>query len=129
MKYFSIQELTKSTTAIKNGIVNEPNNEELSNIINLIEKVLDPIRELWGKPIIINSGYRCAKLNKIIGGTHNSQHLKGEAADITSTNNKALFDLIVRSNIVFDQLIDEKNYKWLHLSFRKTNNRKQILHL
>jgi hypothetical protein len=90
------------------------------------------MRELWGAPIIVNSGYRSAELNEAVGGAPRSAHLSGEAADITvglPTENRRLFEMIAGSGLVFDQLIDERGYGWLHLSYRKTGNRRQILHL
>lgn len=97
-----------------------------------MEECLDKVRELWGKPIGVNSGYRSPELNRVVGGAKNSQHTKGEACDITTggrENNRKLFDMICESGIEFDQLIDESNYKWLHISYCKGDNRKQVLHL
>jgi hypothetical protein len=97
-----------------------------------MEDCLDKVREMWGKPIGANSGYRSPELNRAVGGARNSQHLRGEAADITAGSkeeNRKLFDLIVASDIPFDQLIDESGYKWLHISYCKDDNRKQVLHL
>lgn len=82
MKYFTITELTKSATATKQGIDNTPSAEVTANLTALVDKVLDPLREIYGKPIYVSSGYRCPKLNKAVGGVSNSQHLKGEAADL-----------------------------------------------
>lgn len=93
---------------------------------------LDPIRELWGKPIGVNSGYRSPELNRAVGGKTTSQHQRGEAADITTGSvegNRKLFELIQASGIEFDQLIDENGYKWLHVSYVSRGNRKQVLHL
>ena len=134
MKYFSIQELTKSATAARKGIDNSPSTQVVQNLTALIEMVLDPLREAYGKPIIVTSGYRCEKLNKAVGGAANSQHVKGEAADIrcvsdSRAENKRLFDLIVASGLPFDQLIDEYGYDWVHVSFRDGANRRQILHV
>ena len=84
MKYFSIQELTKSATAVRKGIKNDPSIQVCKALTALIENVLDPLREAYGKPIIVTSGYRCEKLNKAVGGAASSQHVKGEAADIRS---------------------------------------------
>ena len=98
MKYFTIHELTKSTTAKKLGINNTPSEEELHNIRTLIEVVLDPLRQAWGRPILVNSGYRCGALNKAVGGAKTSHHLKGMAADITTGTrygNKQLFELAI----------------------------------
>ena len=77
MKYFTIKELCKSNTAIKYGIDNTPTPEVEQNLIALIENVLDPLREAWGSPIIINSGYRCPILNKAVGGSKTSSHMSG----------------------------------------------------
>lgn len=130
--YFTYQELIKSSTADKKGINNIPNKEEEENIYKLINNVLNPVREMWGSPIIVNSGFRSIELNKSVGGASNSQHLTGNAADITTgtkEGNKRLFDMIVNSNIEFDQLIDENNFSWIHISFNQCKNRKQVLHL
>lgn len=132
MKYFTIKELCNSTIASQKGIDNTPNQDIINNLTLLIDRVLDPIREKWGKPIIINSGYRCDELNKAVGGVKTSQHRLGMAADITTgdkENNKKLFELIKSINIDFDQLIDESNFTWMHISYNKDKNRKQILSL
>lgn len=135
-KHFTMAELTASDTARKKGIDNTPPPDIAAKLAALANKLLDPARELWGAPITVNSGFRCPQLNVAIGGAAGSQHMKGEAADITTgtvTGNKLLFDKIVaaqkRGDIAFDQLIDEKNYSWLHVSFRAGGNRNQILHL
>ena len=133
MKYFTLDELINSTTAKSKGIINTPNQEEKNNLVQLIEKVLDPLREAYGKPIIVNSGFRCEKLNKAVGGASTSQHRFGQAADIrtksdTVSENKKLFDLAIKLDLPFDQLIDEQNYNWIHISY-SPRNRKQILHL
>jgi hypothetical protein len=97
-----------------------------------MDNCLDPIRKAWGKPIGVNSGYRCRRLNEAVGGTPTSQHLKGEAADITTGSkegNRRLFELIQSLGVDFDQLIDESGYKWLHISYKAQGNRRQILHL
>ena len=131
MKYFTIKELTKSTTAIKRHIDNSPSKEVERSLTALVEKVLDPLREAYGKPIIVTSGYRCPKLNAIVGSTPSSQHVKGEAADIKSVQdtpeeNKKLFDLIVRLKLPFDQLINEHNYDWVHVSFGARHRRQKL---
>ena len=131
MKFFTIKELTKSTTAQQKGIKNIPSKEQEQNLIALIENILDPLREAYGKPIIVTSGYRCQKLNSAVGGAKTSQHLTGEAADIRSvedtvSENKKLFDLIQKLNLPFDQLIDEYNLNWVHVSYSK-RNRRQVL--
>lgn len=127
-----MKELTKSSTSDKLGIDNTPTPEASVALSNLVTHVLDPLREMYGKPITVNSGYRCPKLNAAVGGAKTSQHMRGEAADITAgskTENKKLFELI-RDNLPFDQLIDESNYSWMHVSYVSTSkNRKQILSL
>lgn len=129
-KYFTIDELCKSDTAKKKGIDNTPTAEIKQKLEVLIDELLDPVREAWGKPIRVNSGYRCAKLNKAVGGVANSQHMKGEAADLNAGSvslNKQLFELI-RTRYEYDQLIDEANYAWVHVSYVR-KNRHQVLHL
>ena len=131
MKYFTIKELCKSSTAVQKGIDNTPNSEIVNNLEQLVDFILDPLREKYGKPIKVNSGYRCDRLNKAVGGSATSQHRYGLAADITTGSrleNKLLFILVQQLNLPFDQLIDEKSYSWIHISFSK-NPRKQILHL
>lgn len=131
MKYFTLNELCKSSIADRLGIDNSPNFEVSTNLMQLVYYILDPLREKYGKPIIVNSAYRCPELNKAVGGSKTSQHMKGLAADITvgsSTQNKKLFQLIIDMDLPYDQLIDEKNFRWIHVSYTK-NPRKQILHL
>ncbi|MDR2361703.1 MAG: peptidase M15 [Prevotellaceae bacterium] len=128
MKYFTINELTATTT----GLPNMPGATETANLTRLVNELLDPVREQWGKPVRVNSGYRSAAVNKAVGGAAASQHLKGEAADITAgtpDDNRRLFDLVQRSGLPFDQLIDEQNYRWLHISLKAAGNRRQVLHL
>jgi len=133
MKYFTIKELTNSKTANRIGIKNIPSEKELANLVALIENVLDPLRMAYGHPITVNSGYRSDELNRAIGGATNSQHMRGEAADITVGNkneNKKLFELLQSIDVQYDQLIDESKYSWVHVSYKSSGaNRKQILHL
>lgn len=131
MKYFTLKEMTKSDTAIRRRISNIPNEQEKQNIYQLVEKILDPLREAYGKPIVVSSGFRCEKLNTAVGGSKTSQHKTGQAADIrsledTREENKKLFDLIKKLNLPFDQLINEYDYDWVHVSY-SDRNRKQIL--
>lgn len=131
MKYFTIKELCQSSTATQKGIDNTPNSEIVSNLEQLVDKVLDPLREEFGESIIVNSGYRSPALNKAVKGAANSQHVFGQAADITTNSkvgNKRLFTLAQTLDLPFDQLIDEKNYSWIHISY-SPRNRKQVLHL
>jgi hypothetical protein len=131
MKYFTIRELIKSTTAIERHIDNSPSKEVERSLTALVEKILDPLREAYGKPIIVTSGYRCARLNKVVGGAPSSQHVKGEAADIRSVQdtpeeNRKLYDLIVKLKLPFDQLINEHGFDWVHVSFGARHRRQQL---
>ena len=131
MKWFSIKELCRSKTAKELGIDNTPTPQAVENMTRLINVVLDPLREAYGKPITTNSGYRSPALNKVTkGASKKSQHMTGEAVDITvksKEGNKWLFDYI-KDNLPYDQLIDEYNYSWVHVSYKKGRNRKEILH-
>lgn len=133
MKYFTITELCHSDYAVRADLENNPTSLVIDNLTWLTEKLLDPIREKWGAPIKVNSGFRNTYLNKQLNGAKNSQHIVGEAADITvgsQKDNKRLFDLIVDSGLEFDQLIDESNYSWLHVSLKRIGeNRNEIKHL
>ena len=133
MKFFTLNELIKSDAAKRSKINNTPNKQEENNLIALVENILDPLREAYGKPIIVTSGFRCERLNKLVNGSKTSQHRTGQAADIrtvedTIEENKKLFDLVQKLNLPYDQLIDEYNYDWVHVSY-SPRNRKQILHI
>ncbi len=120
MKYFTIEELTRSTTARLRGIDNTPSQQVINNLIALVDNVLDPLREAWGKPIHVNSGYRCRALNKAVGGVPASQHMRGEAADITAGGkeaNRELYSLLRRLNLPVDQAINEKDFSWIPVSY------------
>lgn len=129
MKYFTIDELSRSVEAARLKIRNIPGTTEQARLKTLVENVLDPAREKFGKPIKVNSGYRSYKLNKQIGGAITSQHLRGEAADITAGSkdeNRKLFEIL--RTMDFDQLINEHDYSWIHVSYKdKNRNRHQIL--
>jgi uncharacterized protein YcbK (DUF882 family) len=130
-KYFSVEELTRSAEAEKNEIDNTPNAEQRRNLEKLIVNVLDPLRFEFGAPIYVNSGFRCSELNSLVGGVSTSQHLRGCAADIvtgTKSGNKRLFNLAASLSIPFDQLIDERGYSWIHISYVEPIQRRQILH-
>ena len=132
MKYFTINELCRSETASKHKIDNTPSAEIIANLTALVDNVLDPLREAWGRPIIVTSGYRCEVLNKLVGGVPTSQHKKGQAADISAgsiEDNKKLFDLAIKLKLPFDQIIDEYGYKWVHISYSSTRRRGNIRHL
>lgn len=129
---FSLRELTYSQTAIKNGIPNIPKDPQVvENLKTLCEKVLEPLRDGMKCPIKISSGYRSPELNKLIGGVKASQHNVGEAVDIDlDAKNAELFSYIV-NNLDFDQIIwefgDDTNPDWVHVSYKSTGNRKQLL--
>ena len=145
---FTLEELLRSPTASRLSIPNTPSESVTRNLTLLCNHILQPLRNAYGKPIIVNSGYRSSELNRAIGGAKNSQHMLGQAADIKGTNplqlpykgegkstgggvvqeNRKLFELIQKLNLPFDQLIDEKNYSWIHVSF-SDKPRHQVLHL
>jgi hypothetical protein len=135
-QHLNLSELTRSDSAKRNGIDNNPTAEHLENFKLLAEKVFEPIRLHFGVPIHISSGYRSEALNKFIKGSSSSQHCKGQAIDIdmdgsaSGVTNKMVFDFI-KSKLDFDQLIAEfpenSNPAWVHVSFVKNKNRKQIL--
>ena len=136
MKYFSISEMLKSDTAVKRGLWNGANLEVEENLRDLVEQVLDPLREAYGKPIRVTSGYRCPKLNTLVGGSPNSQHMRGEAADIVAKypEDNILLGKLLEALGKFDQLIYEQcdkqgNPRWIHVSWkRKGMKRRQVLH-
>ena len=132
-KNFTLEEFTASSTAKYRKINNIPDSESIKNLGNLCQKILQPIRDKFGKPIRITSGYRNKKLNHAVRGSSSSQHLKGEAADIISDNNKELWDVIcamlLNGEIAVGQLIDEKNLSWIHISLPIKGHYNQILHL
>jgi zinc D-Ala-D-Ala carboxypeptidase len=132
-KHLALAEVTRSESAKRNGISNQPTAEHLVSFKKLADKVFEPIREHFGVPIHISSGYRSKELNDIIGGSLSSQHCKGEAIDIdmdgssNGVTNKMVFEFI-KENIEFDQLINEDNYSWVHVSYSSSGKqRKQIL--
>jgi len=136
-EHFELEEFYQSPTAEADNINNYPPEWVISNLQYLVDELLEPLRVKLDKPIHITSGYRCPELNKAIGGVNKkkvvSQHTKGQAVDIklgdrTKEENKIMFDTIAE-NFDYDQLIDEKDYKWVHVSLVKENNRHQILHL
>lgn len=134
MKHFTIKELCRSNTAAKLGIDNTPDATATRNLVLLVDNILDPLREKFGKPVYVNCGFRCDALNEAVGGAKDSQHKYGEAADITAKNqadNAELFR-IIKDELPFDQLIWEKgNDKypaWVHVSFVKSA-RHQVLRI
>ena len=129
-KNLSLSEVVKSATAIKRGISNQPTKQHLQNLIKLSENVFQPLRDYIDKPIRVSSGYRSKELNKLIGGASRSQHSKGEALDLDNDRetNILMFNYI-KDNLDFDQLINEQDYSWIHVSYREGSNRKQVLNM
>lgn len=133
--HISYSEATNSYTAKKEGIDNTPNDQQLGSMRLVAEKVFEPVRNYLGVAIYIPSFFRSITLNDEIGGANGSQHTKGEALDVDAdryggTTNKEIFDYIL-NNLEFDQLIwefgDNNNPAWIHVSYKISNNRKQVL--
>ena len=120
-EHLELSEVIRSESAKRNGISNMPTAEHIENFKILAAKVFEPIREHFGVPIRISSGYRSAELNKCVNGSATSQHSTGEAIDIdqdqTTITNKQVFEYI-KDNLAFDQLINEFNYAWVHVSYK-----------
>lgn len=119
MTHFTIAELCRSATAQRLGIDNTPSPEAVRALTQLVQLVLDPLRRAWGGPIYVNSGYRCAALNRAVGGSPGSQHLLGQAADVTTGSrqgNRQLYGLLQSLVLPVDQAINEHDYQWLHIS-------------
>ena len=134
MKYFTISELTASATAQREGIDNRPPKCAYHLLHVLVEQLLDPIRETWGEPIVVSSGYRCKELNELIGGAKHSHHLIGCAADLIAGNradHRRLFELIQQmqreGKIRFTQLIAEEDFRWLHISYVPNDLKCQVI--
>lgn len=136
-KHLALAEVIRSETAKRNGISNMPTEQHIANFKILAEKIFEPIREHFGFPIHISSGYRSKELNSCIKGSLTSQHCSGEAIDIdmdgsaNGITNKMVFDYI-KENLNFDQLIfefgNETNPDWVHVSYESTGKqRKQVL--
>ncbi len=154
--YFTIQELCASATALREGIDNRPSKCAYHLLHVLVDQLLDPIREAWGEPIVVSSGYRCKQLNALVGGVKNSHHILGCAADITAPSlpppggrcsdaaapffppwgdkrgaNRRLFDFIVKmqqeGRIKFTQLILEGDGRWIHISYVPGNLKCQVI--
>lgn len=136
-----MQEMVASTMARQYSIDNTPSVRAMNNLQKLCENILQPLRDRWGKPIVVSSGYRSWALNQKVGGSKNSDHMYGCAADIrcqgnNQETNKLLFGLAVemmkRGELVgVKQIIDECHYHWVHISWQdgRTTKRNQVLHL
>ena len=127
-RHFSFEEFTKSDTANRYHINNAITDWDVrDNIVALVENVLEPLREAWGGPLFINSGYRCKELNEKVGGVETSQHCKGQASDVGCTDPYALAKLVQRMGLVYDQMGIYASF--VHLSYRKDGeNRGQIFY-
>lgn len=126
--HFSLEELTASQTAQRKGFDNTPDAAAVEALRRLCFNVLEPMRQLLGVPIFVNSGYRSAQVNRAVGGAAKSQHVKGEAADLSfkGLTVQEAFARVKASEIIFDQMIEEGT--WLHVSFTNTRpNRRQCL--
>ena len=135
---FTYEELCHSNVAERRGINNRPRTKEeekrvIENLKALCMEVLQPLRDFLGKPVVISSGYRCAELNKAVGGVRNSQHMKGEAADIHVENTEHLLKIMhfIMDETDFDQVIWERNRagtQWVHVSYKREGvNRHQVM--
>ena len=130
-KNFSRAEIEHSNTAKRLGISNEMSEKHLENMQRLIDNLIQPMRDAIG-PIRVTSGYRSPSLNRAIGGSRTSQHCKAQALDIQywsggKMNNKIIYDWVLESGIEFDQMINEFDFSWIHISLKKNSNRKQVL--
>lgn len=127
-KHFKFSEFTKSDTANRYHINNAITEWDVrDNIVALVENVLEPLREAWGGPLFINSGYRCKELNEKVGGVETSQHRLGQAADVGCTDPYALAKLVQRMGLVYDQMGLYASF--VHLSYRADGeNRGQIFY-
>jgi hypothetical protein len=130
-KNFTLEEMYKSTTAIRLGIDNTPSDIVIKNLLQLCKKVLQPLREHIGESIKVSSGYRSPDLNKKIGGSKSSQHCLGQAADISCGERTAELYYYIKNNLIFDQIIwefgNDDNPDWVHVSYSATKNRFECL--
>jgi zinc D-Ala-D-Ala carboxypeptidase len=133
-KNFTLEEMTKSETALRYDIDNTPNEQEISAMKLLAEKVLQPVRDHFGKGVKVNSGFRNQDVNQKVGGSRNSDHIRGQAADIEIPGipNAELAEWI-KDNLQFNQLILEfytpgvPDSGWVHVSYIPEDNKKQVL--
>jgi len=130
-KNFSRAEIEHSNTAKRLGISNEMSEKHLESMQRLIDNLIQPMRDAIS-PIRISSGYRSPKLNKAIGGSSRSQHSKGEALDLQfwekgKMNNRVIYEWVLESGVEFDQMINEFDFSWIHISLKSKENRSQVL--
>lgn len=135
-EHFTLSEFTRSSTATARGIDNTPSEAVITNLRTLCREVLEPLRRHLDQPVIISSGYRCPSLNKVVGGVRNSQHMKGEAADLripSLSEGREWMEWII-DNLAFDQCImehrknkDNTTTHWIHISYSSTHNRQCVI--
>ena len=134
-KHLTLKEVIKSDTAVRNGISNMPNDEQLENLKLVATEIFQRVRDFFGVPIKVSSGFRSEALNKLIKGSKTSDHMKGCALDLdvdgyTYITNVAIFNYI-KDNLDFKQLIwefgDDENPDWVHVAYQKGKNDKEIL--
>lgn len=130
-KNFVLSEITRSNTARRLGISNEPSKEHLANMQVLITELIQPMRDALG-PIRISSGYRSPQLNRAIGGSKKSQHCKGQALDLQFWKdgqmcNEEIYRWVLKSGVKFDQMINEFDFAWIHISLKEDKNRSMVL--
>lgn len=133
-KNFSLKELTVSDTATRNNLDNTPNDECIANLKLLVENILQPVRDYYGKPVKVNSAYRSPEVNVLVGGSKTSDHCKGQAADIeiagVDTSDLAMY---IADNYKFTQVILEfyingvSDSGWVHVSYDPKNLKREIL--
>lgn len=140
MKHFELTEFLHSDTAKRSGIENHPTFAQVENLVELTERILDPLREAWGSPLNVSSGFRCRELNRAVGGSDTSAHMEGHAADIVPMYGslKVFMDFAERwlkmNDIAFDQSIrevDRRGREWWHIAIRNNSGhqRRQFLAL
>ena len=135
MKYFTIEELSRSATAERLGIVNKGDARIVENLTVLTDCLLDPRRAVWGAPLRVTSGYRCPALNRAVGGVANSHHLRGMAADLVTVansqcENERLFDVLISSGLRWTQAIMERSRRgvtWVHVAYDPADLRGEVL--
>lgn len=124
-KYFSFTEMISTvSTAQENNL---PDWDDINRLLELCRWILDPVREMYGKPIVVTSGFRSPSLNRLVGGVPTSQHMQGLAADLLCYDSKALFDFIAESDLPFDQLIYYQKRKFVHVSYSPTYRHEVIV--
>jgi len=127
---FTFEEMCHSNTAKARNIENTPDASQAENLRKLVVRLLQPLRDIFGLPMIVNSGFRSNETNKTVGGVANSQHTKGQAADISVKEPRKLLSELLKSGLAFDQAIlyDDGRNRFLHISYNSANNRKQVLY-